>query len=102
MFLAAFVTDFHDGSDEAGPLDKSFFVGSNKDIDSLASWRWSTIGSNQDKDDLTDTFGAAYTAPGGDTIAYFGADRFAQNGDAQVGFWFLQNPVCSTRTTVPV
>ena len=35
---------------------------------------------------------------GGDTIVYFGVDRFANNGDAQVGFWFFQNGISATRT----
>ena len=92
---SAFATDFTGGAHEAGSLDTSYFSGSNKDIDPLSSWQWSPTGNNQDKDDLTDTFGAAYTDPVSQhTIAYFGGDRFAQKGDAQIGFWFLQNPVC--------
>src|ERR1700720_3676044 len=38
--------------------------------------------------------GAAYVNPGdGHTIVYFGADRYAVNGDSNIGFWFTQTPI---------
>ena len=30
---------------------------------------------------------------GGELVVYFGMDRYAQNGDSQVGFWFMQDTV---------
>jgi uncharacterized repeat protein (TIGR01451 family)/fimbrial isopeptide formation D2 family protein len=68
------------------PADSTIFTtgGSKDDLDT-SSWRW-TNGSVPDKDDLLDGFAAIY----GD-IMYFGADRFANNGDSAVGFWFFQN-----------
>jgi uncharacterized repeat protein (TIGR01451 family) len=41
-----------------------------------------------DKDDIQHAFAALY----GDII-YFGADRFDNDGDAQVGFWFFKNGI---------
>ena len=35
---------------------------------------------------------------GGEEILYFGADRFAQNGSADFGFWFFRSEVSITRT----
>ena len=32
----------------------------------------------------------------GDLVVYFGADRFANDGDAQLGFWFFQNNITTT------
>jgi uncharacterized repeat protein (TIGR01451 family) len=92
----AFATDFIGGDKEAPANDASFFTGSNKDIDQLNTWQWSATGNNQAKDELTDAYGAAYADPNtnGDTIVYFGADRYATNGDSQVGFWFMQTPLC--------
>ena len=45
-----------------------------------------------DKDEITNAYAAAYNVAG-DLIIYFGLDRYANNGDAQVGFWFFQNPI---------
>ena len=36
-------------------------------------------------------YAAAYTAPNGDEILYFALERNANTGDANVGFWFLQD-----------
>ena len=44
-----------------------------------------------DKDELLDVFAAVYEAS--DTLVYFGADKFDDSGDAQIGFWFFQDEV---------
>jgi hypothetical protein len=61
-------------------------------------WKWDP-GEPLDKDDITNAYAAAYLNTldtgvnyVGDLIIYFGLDRFANNGSAQVGFWFLQDP----------
>jgi hypothetical protein len=45
-----------------------------------------------DKDNITNAYAAAYTV-NGELLIYFGADRFANDGDAQLGFWFFQENV---------
>ncbi|NMV11847.1 hypothetical protein HKB26_01215, partial [Vibrio parahaemolyticus] len=54
-------------------------------------------GSVPDKDDLTNAYAAAYGVDNGgggsDLVIYFGADRFANVGDAFMGFWFFQDDV---------
>lgn len=50
-------------------------------------------GGAVDKNDLEHAFAAAYAAPNGDVILYFGADKFSVSGDAQIGFWFFQGEV---------
>ena len=69
-------------------VDASIFTtgGSKDDLD-IPNWRH-TDGSVPDKDDLVHAYAARY----GSDI-YFGADRFAANGDAQVGLWFLRGQV---------
>ena len=76
-----------------------FTTGGSKDDLDIPSWRHTT-GSVPDKDELTNAYAAAYLAPDGsdpgsdqDLILYFGSDRFAQNGTANVGFWFTQQAV---------
>jgi hypothetical protein len=76
-----------------------FHGGGSKDDLDITEWLW-TDGEPLDKDDITNAYAAAYlnTIDSGDNdigdlIVYFGLDRHANNGTAQVGFWFLQNPV---------
>jgi hypothetical protein len=78
------------------------FGGGTKDILDLTSWQWNT-GSAPGKNLITDAYAAAYVLnkdiPGtttnmkGDLILFFGLDRKANNGDADLGFWFFQQTV---------
>jgi hypothetical protein len=83
--VVAFVTDTF------GPDSTSFTEGS-KDINDISTWAWQSPEHTEDKNDLLHAFVAAYIQDG-DLFMYFGADRFAQNGDAKIGFWFFQNSV---------
>lgn len=75
-----------------------FTGGSSKDDLDISGWRHKA-GSVPPKDEITNAYAAAYQA-GSDTYVVFGADRFAQNGDAVIGFWFFQNAI-SLNTTGP-
>src|SRR5947207_1885678 len=84
---------------DTGSSDQIFTTGGSKDQNDLNQWQHTT-GSVPDKDDITDAYAAAYVntvnSGGnlvGDLIIYFGMDRFAQNGDSEVGFWFFQDQV---------
>ncbi len=108
--VSTFVTDPLGG--RADP-DEVFTIGGSKDDLDIAAggvpganigpWHH-TIGNVPDKDNIEHAFAAAYscddyTGGGGfgdadsdpDLCLYFGLDRFARNGDAQVGFWFFQS-----------
>ena len=80
------------GDPEVDGANASIFTGGgSKDINDITAWR-NTNGSVPDKDDLQNA--NAFTDDStGDLILYFGADRIATNGDAQIGFWFLQDEV---------
>ena len=89
------------GAAEIAPLvvdlssaDTIFTGGGSKDQLDMSQWNWKA-GSVPDKDNLVESFAAVYEptsgARAGHKILYFGANRFAVNGDAQIGFWFLQN-----------
>jgi hypothetical protein len=90
-------TDSQDGdaTDRSSVVDQAplsiFTTGGSKDELNLDQWRFKD-GNVPDKDNITNAFAAAYAAGGSQRI-YFGADRFANNGDAQIGFWFFQNVV---------
>ncbi len=84
----------------ADPAPLSIFTGGgSKDVRDVSEWRHKD-GSVPDKDNITNAYAAAYinqlnTGPhqAGDLIITFGLDRFANNGDAQAGFWFFQDEV---------
>jgi len=69
-----------------------FFQGGSKDIHDLDSWKNRINDEAPDKDDITNAF-ARPAIVDGELLVFFGADRFAQNGDAQMGFWFFQDQV---------
>jgi len=79
---------------EAEPDTSKFTGGGSKDNNDLNQWQFITGNPTPDKANITNGYAAAYTNPvNGHLITYFGLDRRANNGSAQVGFWFFQNPV---------
>lgn len=78
------------------PAPKSIFTGGRKDIQDIPDWSHKD-GAVPDKDDLTNAYAAAYGVDndegGKDLVIYFGADRYANKGDAFMGFWFFQQEV---------
>ena len=74
--------------------DTSYFTGGgSKDREDIPSWAWGANDQAPDKNDITNAFAAAYRDDNSGVLA-FGADRHAVNGDAQLGFWFNQAPMC--------
>lgn len=69
-----------------------FTGGGSKDPLDVTQWKWK-VGGTPDKDALTNGYVAAYRAANGDAVLAFGADRYAVNGDANIGFWFFQQDV---------
>jgi hypothetical protein len=77
----------------ADPAPVSVFVGGgSKDVRDIPHWAYGS-GSVPDKDNITNAFAAAYENGAGELVIHFGADRFANDGDAQLAFWFFQNEV---------
>ena len=76
----------------ADPLGDTIFTGGgSKDALDIPSWQHKS-GSVPPKDEISDAYAALYVVDG-ELRLYFGADRFAQNGASQIGFWFFQNEV---------
>ena len=76
----------------ADPTGSSIFTtGGSKDDLNVPNWRH-TGGSVPDKDEITNAYAAAYNS-NNQLILYFGADRYANNGDAALGFWFFKSKV---------
>jgi hypothetical protein len=81
-----------------------FTGGGSKDPIDIDQWAWKNDeGGLPDKDNLVHAYAARYSLPpgpdcgagGNETcdVIYFGSDRFDNSGDAQQGFWFLQNAI---------
>ncbi|MBI2816207.1 MAG: hypothetical protein HYX72_04645 [Acidobacteria bacterium] len=71
---------------------KIFTQGGSKDPNDTTQWKWKAADTIPDKDTITNAYAAEYIS-GGHAIFVFGADRFATNGDANIGVWFFQNNV---------
>ena len=70
-----------------------FTGGGSKDHENLDQWQH-TGGSVPPKDEILNAYAAKYTgAVDSNNILTFGADRYANNGTAFIGFWFFVNPV---------
>jgi uncharacterized repeat protein (TIGR01451 family) len=87
-------------SDPTGAAETSFFTGGgSKDERPISTgqqhWQWDdTNDVIPDKDDIAHAFAAAYAnQANGHVHFYFGADRFATDGDSQIGFWFFRQRV---------
>ncbi len=86
-------------ADADSPTDVSYFTGGgSKDVQDVSSWQHSPGDVAPDKDEILNAFAAAYrTGNVGDAtrdlILFFGSDRFANSGDAQMGFWFFRSEV---------
>lgn len=77
------------------PAPQSIFTGGgSKDVNDVSQWKF-TDGSVPDKDNITNAYAAAYidSAHNNHLIFYFGLDRFSNDGDAQLGFWFFKDKV---------
>lgn len=84
----------------ADPVQVTLFAGGRKDIQDISKWSWKNGSGVPDKDEITNAYAAAYVCPDGtancspgDLIVYFGADRYANTGDAFMGFWFFKERV---------
>src|SRR5262245_29405388 len=87
-----------------GPQNGTIFTtGGSKDPNDISQWQWKDqLGGLPDKDNLQDSFAARYSLPVSATcpslaptceLLYFGSDRLDNSGDAQEGFWLLQNRI---------
>lgn len=78
---------------KVGGVTQNRFTQGSKDNQPIDRWRWDANGS-PDKDALTHGYAISYThTSSGHRVLAFGAERFAVNGDANIGIWFFQKTV---------
>ncbi len=81
-------------SDPPIRTDLIYTGGGSKDFNQISDWGQVARGTGPSKDDVEHAFAAKYTNPtDSHSIIVFGGDRPTNNGDANIGFWFFQNPV---------
>jgi hypothetical protein len=78
--------------------DTTTFATGSKDTLPISGWQCNQDANVNDKIDIVNAYATAYAAPNGDQVIYFALERFANAGDANVGFWFLQDNVGCTST----
>ena len=82
--------------------DPSTYTQGSKDTLNISSnWVCADANNVTNKGDIQNAYAVAYTDPAtGDQKLYFGLERNSNAGDANVAFWFLQDPTadCSTAT----
>jgi uncharacterized repeat protein (TIGR01451 family) len=80
-------------SDPTDGTDLGFGSGQTKDTRDISQWTWEAADVTPAKSDIVNDYAAVY-AEDGNLILYFGQNRQLDNsGDANVGFWLLQNAI---------
>lgn len=88
---ATFVDDFKKGAN--GP-DTTTFTQGSKDILNVDQWVCASANNTGDKVDIVNIYATALqigTGASAQTILYFALERYANEGDTNLAFWFLQN-----------
>ncbi|MDT8288062.1 MAG: hypothetical protein RQ748_13220, partial [Elusimicrobiales bacterium] len=91
-----------DDLSQSGLTDDTIFVGSNKNNDLVADWRWGS-GNNPPKNDVSNAYAYAVLSDENELIIYAGIERLAPNGANHLDFEFNQatisldnDPPCPT------
>jgi hypothetical protein len=76
-------------------VDASTYATGSKDtLPITPGWQCSKSNNVNDKIDILNAYAVAYVDPAtNDQILYFALERFSNDGDANVAFWFLQSNV---------
>ena len=95
---ARFDKDFSNSGTTFITSDGSTFATGSKDTLPISGWQCNFDNNVNSKIDIANAYAAIYTADSGDEILYFGLERNANTGTADVGFWFLQDEVACEST----
>ena len=95
---ARFDKDFSNSGTTFITSDGSTFATGSKDTLPISGWQCNFDNNVNSKIDIANAYAAIYTADSGDEILYFGIERNANTGTADVGFWFLQDEVACEST----
>jgi hypothetical protein len=92
--------DFNTGGTAENPTfvtsDSTTFSTGSKDTLPISGWQCNLDNNVNSKIDVMNAYAATYTASNDDEYLYFGLERNVNTGDANVGFWFMQDAVGCT------
>ena len=91
---AGFEKDFlQNANGSFNTADATTYATGSKDVLPISGWQCTRSNNVTSKDDILNAYAAAFKNSEGDDVLYFGLERDANNGDANIGFWFLQSDV---------
>lgn len=90
---AGFEKDFLNNGSTFITNDTSTFATGSKDTLGINGWQCNFDNNVNSKIDVMNAYAVSYEDENGDEIMYFALERNTNTGDANVGFWFLQNQV---------
>ncbi|MCU1463000.1 MAG: hypothetical protein JWO37_3075 [Acidimicrobiales bacterium] len=73
------------------PDETVYATGSKDTLNISSGWQCKKANNVGDKVDIVNAYAAAYTAPNGDFILYFGMEKSSPNGDSNIAMWFLKD-----------
>ena len=85
--------DFGNTGTAFSTSDNTTYATGSKDTLPISGWQCNRDSNVNSKIDVMNGYAANFTAADGDKMLYFGIERNANTGTADVGFWFLQDAV---------
>jgi hypothetical protein len=92
----AFHKDFSNTGSTFLTSDPTTFATGSKDTLPISGWQCNADSNVNSKIDIMNAYAVSYTATNDDEILYYALERNTNTGDANVGFWFLQDAVGCT------
>lgn len=90
---SGFQKDFLNSGSTFITSDATTFATGSKDTLPISGWQCNKDNNVNSKIDVMNAYAASYRNADGDEIIYFALERNTNTGDANVGFWFLQDAV---------
>jgi hypothetical protein len=69
----------------------TYATGSKDTLPITPGWQCNQDNNVNNKIDIMNAYAAAYTGPDGQKYMYFGMEKYSDNGNNNVAFWFLQS-----------
>jgi len=86
---ATFVRDFKPGA--SGPDGTTFTQGSKDTLAIGGGWSCAKSNNVGDKVDVVNAYATAFVNAAGEVFLYFALERFGNEGDSNLGFWFTRD-----------
>src|SRR5262245_27550282 len=97
---AGFKQDFLAPGGSFDTQDNTTYTQGSKDIDNVSAWVCTGANNVTHNGDIMNSYATAFTDPvSGDQKLYFALERSSNAGDANVGFWFLQDATADCDAT---